>query len=294
VDQVSAGGQHSCVLLEDQSIKCWGNNSSGQLGDGTTVNRLSPVAVVGITNAVSVSVGGNSTCALLSDKTIKCWGNNSSGQLGDATFTRRLTPVLVSGITNAISVSKSYNHMSNENGFACALLEDKTIKCWGDNSAGQFGNGNTSGRSIPVLVSGISDAVSVSVGFNHVCALLGDKTIKCWGYNASGQLGNGQLGAGTIVNGTPITWQPQLTPTLVTGISTAVSVFSRNVHSCALLLNKTVKCWGFNDSGQLGDGTTSSRSSPVLVSGVTNAVLASVGGYSTFYKNIVNLIEIKF
>jgi alpha-tubulin suppressor-like RCC1 family protein len=240
------GGFHSCALLTDNSVKCWGQNQSGKLGNGSTTDSNYPVTVSGISNATRISVGQSHTCAVLSDNTIKCWGGNGYGQLGDGTTTNRPTPVTVSGISSATRVSGGTQH-------TCAVLSDNTIKCWGYNNYGQLGDGTTTQRNTPVAVSGISNATEVISRGDHTCALLSDKTMKCWGHNTYGVLGDG--GTTTQRN----------TPVAVSGISNAIEISGHMQHTCAVLSDKNIKCWGANDYGQLGDGTTTNRSTPVTV-----------------------------
>jgi len=148
-------------------------------------NQLTPVAVVNITNATQISAGYQHTCALLADNTIKCWGASSAGQLGNGiTYADLVFPDEVFDVNNATQVSAGSSH-------TCALLNDSTIKCWGSASAGQLGNGTDSGQEEqPVAVSNIADAAQVSARGSHTCALLNDNTIKCWGFGYYGQLGN--------------------------------------------------------------------------------------------------------
>jgi len=173
--------------LNNQTIQCSGENTNGQLGDGTTTNQSAPVTVSGISTATSVSAGFRQTCALLNNNTVNCWGLNSSGQLGDGTTVDKSTPVTVSGISTATSVSVGGG---SEEGHSCSLLSNNSVKCWGNNGYGQLGDGTTTDRSTPVLVSGISTAIAISAGFRHTCALLSDSTVQCWGYNNQGQLGD--------------------------------------------------------------------------------------------------------
>jgi alpha-tubulin suppressor-like RCC1 family protein len=175
---------HACALLSDGTAKCWGNNWTGQLGDGTTTNSFVPVAVSGLSGAVAIALGYYHSCALLSDGTAKCWGSNTNGQLGDGTTTQSSTPVVVSGVSNVVAIAAG-------NQYTCVMFADGTAKCWGLNTNGQLGNGTTTQSSTPVVVSGLSNAVAIESGYDHVCVLAADGTIKCWGGNANGQLGDG-------------------------------------------------------------------------------------------------------
>ena len=170
---IALGSGHSCALLTNSAVMCWGWNYYGQLGDGTTTDRSIPVEVSDITTATSIALGVHS-CALLTDGTMKCWGLNRWGQLGDGTTTDRATPVEVSGITTATSIALGSYH-------SCALLTNSSVMCWGRNRYGQLGDGTTTDRSTPVEVSGITTATSIALGGEgeHMCALLTDGTMKC-------------------------------------------------------------------------------------------------------------------
>ena len=263
-------GAHTCVLLSGGTVECWGDNSWGQLGNGTKSNSATPVAVSGITNARAVSVGWNHTCALLSNGTVKCWGSNSSGQLGNGTKSDSATPVAVSGITNASAVSAGWN-------YTCVLLSSGTVECWGDNYGGDLGNGTTTDSLTPVQVSGITSATAISTSDAHTCALLSSGMVECWGRNSDGELGNGTT---TTIPPYGIT-----TPVQVSGITNATAIGTGGAmegeHTCALLSDGTVECWGYNAWGQLGNGTTDSSSSPVQVSGITNVRAIGVGSRHT-------------
>lgn len=186
---IDMGIDHACAVLSNGTIRCWGTNDSGQLGDGTTITPTPfgssiSVAVLGVTSAIAVTNGSGHTCALLSGGSISCWGKNDAGQLGDGSTASSLSPIPVSGITTATAISSEENH-------TCALLSNGTIKCWGWNKFGQLGFGTNANSSFPITVHGITNAVAVSVGNTHTCAILSDETVKCWGDNSRGQLGDG-------------------------------------------------------------------------------------------------------
>lgn len=259
IAQVAIGESYGCILLNDQTVKCWGLNHLGQLGDGTTTQRTFPVSVSGLTGATQIDVSAAHSCALLSDQTVKCWGQNHVGQMGDGTNTDRLTPVSVSGgLTDVTQIVLGSGH-------GCALLSDQTVKCWGLNNAGQIGDGTTNQQLSAVSVVGLTGVTQITAGYYSTCALLSDQTVKCWGLN-----NNGQLGDGTTTSST--------SPVSVVGLTDVAQVsLSDSDYACAVLTDGSVKCWGNNWDGLLGDGTTNNSLTPVSVVGLTNASEVSLG-----------------
>jgi alpha-tubulin suppressor-like RCC1 family protein len=257
--KVDMGGWHTCIILDNGSVKCWGRNDYGQLGDGTTTDKYTPVVVNGLSNVVAIATSTYHSCALLSDGTVKCWGRNDRGELGDGVISLyESTPVVVNRLSNVVAISTGGYH-------TCALLSDGTVKCWGANDRGQLGDGTLEDKSTPVTVKGLSNAIAIASGDLHTCALLGDGTVKCWGGNYFGQLGDGT----NVSKSTPIT---------VNGLTNAVAISAGGYHTCALLSDGTVKCWGRNDRGELGDGkVVSYESTPVTVIGLSNVIEISTG-----------------
>ena len=251
---LATGYGHTCARLSDATMRCWGENRQGQLGNGTTASpgTPQPVTVNGITGVSAFTNGSYHTCAVPADGKVRCWGRNDSGQLGDGTVDSSSTPVQVetgSGpLTGVTALSGGGVH-------TCALRANGTIRCWGDNSHGQLGDGTNLGKRNGIEVTGISTAIAISAGWEHTCAVLADGTVRCWGANALGQLGDG-------------TTTTRLTPVPVSGITDATAVTAGWWHhSCALLGDGTVKCWGDNQWGQLGNGATADSHSPVTMSG---------------------------
>ncbi len=255
VAAVSAGAAYTCALTTAGGVKCWGDNVSGQLGDGTTAGRSTPVDVVGLGSGVAaVSTGAGHTCALTTAGGVKCWGDNEGGRLGDAGACGPtcLTPVDAVGLFSGVAaVAAGGRH-------TCALTTAGGVKCWGSNLAGKLGDGTSEDRSTPADVVGLTSGVAaVAAGGAHTCALTTVDGVKCWGDNGGGQLGDGGACGPSC-----------LTPVDTVGLFSGVAAIAAGGrHTCALTTAGGVKCWGDNQQGQLGDGTTMSRSAPVDVLG---------------------------
>lgn len=259
VTQISAGSGHTCAVTLAGSAVCWGLNSNGQLGDGTTTGRLRPTLVSGLSSGVaSISAGGGHTCAVRTTGALVCWGWNQDGQLGNGGTARRLTPGAVSGLSAGVASVSAGNHNT------CALTTAGAVSCWG-----AFGAGTMSSVYFPtqMISSGVA---SVSAGHGHFCVVTTAGAALCWG---PGNAAHGAVGDGTMT--------ARATPTPVSGLSSGVASISasKHGHSCAVMTSGAALCWGRNVEGQLGDGTTGTRLTPTPVSGLSSGVASLVTGW---------------
>ncbi|MET0789985.1 MAG: hypothetical protein ABW061_00560 [Polyangiaceae bacterium] len=226
VKQITAGGQgNGCAALADGSVRCWGKNDWGQLGNGTGDFSAAPVVVSGVNGATGIDMGYTHACAQ-TPSAVKCWGANLAYQIGSYSGTFANTPQTIVGLSGTVSKLRTGSD------YACALMTNGSIECWGDNQAGQLGNNTTGLETIPVTTAAISGASELTLGNGHSCALLTGGVVRCWGANVHGQTGNGNT-TGSVT-----------TPTAVQGISGAAAVAAGSSTTCAGLSNGSVKCWG--------------------------------------------------
>ncbi len=261
VSALSAGFLHTCAIWSN-TIRCWGDNSTGALGDGSTNQRDTPTPVVGLSVGIqAVSAGGFHTCVLTSGGGLKCWGENTEGQLGDGTTSDSDSPV------DVVGSSSGFTTLGAGSKHTCAVTTGGGVRCWGGNDNGSLGDGTTTSHHAPADVVGLNaTVVAVSAGSYHTCAVTVGGGLKCWGNNVWGQLGDG-------------TKTQRTEPADVVGLSTGVqAVSARGFHTCAVTTNHALKCWGDNGTGQLGDGTTTASSTPVDVTGLTSSVAAVGAG----------------
>ena len=250
--EITSRYAHSCVRFSNGGLKCWGNNADGQLGHGNqnhrgdNSNEMGPnlpwINLGANRSAKTVSVGAYHTCAILDDDSLKCWGDNRYGQLGvGISDYRATTPTAVD-----LGANKSAKMIATGGNHTCALLNDNSVKCWGGNSNGQLGYGDTANRNVPESNSTLNfgagkSAQKIAAGQWHTCALLNDNSVKCWGQNYVGQLG---IDSKTNVR----------IPTSVDlgEEKSAQEIFLGKEHSCAILNDNTLACWGNNSNSQAG------------------------------------------
>jgi alpha-tubulin suppressor-like RCC1 family protein len=259
---VAAGLSHTLMLRADGTVRAWGWNYYGQLGDGTTTNRTLAIDVAGLTDVVAIAAGGDHSVALKRDGTVWTWGKNSDGQLGDGSTTARPTPVRVQGLDNVVAIGAGYYH-------TMAIRADNTVWAWGANARGQLGDGSLAGRVLPVQVQGLTDVVAVSGGANFSIALKSDGTVWGWGLNLQGQLGDNTTTIRTL-------------PVQATGLAEVVSVSAGGSHAAAVKADGTLWVWGDNSSHQVGNtGAATFRSVPGQVAGFAGAVRVDSGSSHT-------------
>lgn len=234
VAAVSSGYDHSCAIVGG-SVWCWGNNTSGQLGNGNKFKTSTPTQVANINDAVSVRSGYSFVCALRRSGRVSCWGNNTSGQLGNGSFVGSALPVEVTGLVDIVAISAGSQH-------ACALHSSGLVSCWGDNGYGQLARSETTTQSnVPLDVLGPQNVIAVRTMSMTTCELLSSGKVVCFGYNGYGDLGTGT--SDFVVNAAP---------TQVLGLEDATQIETGNHHACALRKTGDVVCWGDNYWGQAG------------------------------------------
>lgn len=315
---VTVGGRQVCSLQQDATVRCWGGNTYGELGVGSTTNSSTPTNP-GLTGVKQIAAGDGYTCAVLQSGSVYCWGLNDYGQLGDGTTTQRNSPTKVVGITNALSVEVSRFH-------TCAILADSSVSCWGANWYNQLGTTSSWGGAVnpyPAKVvnagSAITGVKSLALGGWHTCVVLSDNNGRCWGYWGDFALGNQWNGqpnppSGQIMGGADKTSVDQGNRYGCASSSGSLWCWGRNdygqignnssantgsgfsfnlpfkvknfsaglaQHTCAVTTDSQVLCWGAGIRGQIGDGGATTRWLPTPVVGLSGpAISVSAGGYN--------------
>jgi alpha-tubulin suppressor-like RCC1 family protein len=248
---VRAGHFHTCAVTSAGVAFCWGLNDFGQLGDGTEYYaRNSPVPVAGGLTFSRVVPGTDHTCGWTTANKAYCWGQNDEGQLGDGTTTQRVTPTAVLG-------SRRFHQVVAGGSHTCGVTTSNVAYCWGRNRWGQLGDGTQTRRLGPVVVAGGHQFDGLAAGAEHSCGVTTGGVAYCWGHNTDGQLG---VGSDAV---------RRVRPTAVAGglHFNGVSAGADSRHTCGVTTDDRAYCWGWNFRGQLGDGTTTSRRTPVAVAG---------------------------
>ncbi len=308
VERVTIGALHACALLRDHTIRCWGANPTGQLGDGTTTDRRLPL-VTELENASFVSAGAGHTCAIVAGG-VKCWGDNHAGQLGDGTTGEHDLPHDVEGVHDAVEVAAGAAH-------TCVRTSVGSVECWGENAHGELGDGTHTAQTHPVAVRGVAHAEQIVAGDGFSCARLSGGTVRCWGaalrtLGAAGRtpMGNAVRGAtslaangsslcAALAGGTVRCWDvfanTPVSPPSTSGlhgieVATSGGIVPRVVNGlpapaesrsfvCARSREGTVSCGGDGDRGQLGQGAAQSAPS-ASVQGLRDVVQIAAGGES--------------
>lgn len=284
---VAAGDLHTCALTAGGLVRCWGANDRGQLGNGGTADAHAPVAVSGIFNATAIAAGNHFACAIAIAAAVQCWGDNTSKQLGDSGSEAFSTVPVATSIDAAAGIALGSGH-------GCVLTGFGTVLCWGANSRGQIGNNSTQTAAFVTFVQGLSDAVAISAGAFFTCAAQAGGSASCWGANDAGELAAkdslSHLTPGPVIASVfslPTGGQAFLALSGVVAVSTGTSPLSpTHEHACALLASGLIRCWGDNQRGEIGDGTTVNRARPTAV----NSFAANVDPDATLRNGRVALV----
>ncbi|HEX5152709.1 MAG TPA: hypothetical protein VFW07_14760 [Parafilimonas sp.] len=258
-EKIYCGFSHTLAIESNKTLWAWGNNNMGQLGDGSTVQKIIPIQVSSLSGIKDAAGGYEHSLALKSNGTVWSWGRNVEGQLGDGTTTQRKAPVKVSGLSNIIKVAAGYYH-------SLAIKADGSVWTWGKNNLGQLGNGTTANSSLPAKLNAITGVTDVTAGVEFSMALKSDGTVLSWGSNNWGQLGNGTTTTRSI-------------PAPVTNGTNVIAIAAGRYHALALKADGTVWAWGHNVYGELGIGTTVYKTTPVQVLNLNNVIAIAAGEY---------------
>ena len=254
---IALGGLHTCAVIDDGTVQCFGDNQYGQLGLDDLLDRNGAREVPGVTGVSSLALGSGTSCAVHDDQSVSCWGRNDFGQTGDGNTQHHAQPRTIAGLTRVAQMAVGMGH-------ACARTQEGTVLCWGRNAEGQIGDGTTTRRPAPTQVQGLSGVLYIAAGFQHTCVLRNDQSVFCWGAN-----GHGQLGFAGVDSTRP---RRVNAPAPVTTLSTVWD------HSCATM-SGVAACWGWNEFGQLGTNTREASRPPSVVMGLVGVDHVAAGGH---------------
>ncbi|MFD7976088.1 hypothetical protein [Streptomyces sp. NPDC059071] len=286
VTAVAAGAAHVVALRANGTVVAWGGNDSGQLGNGTNAPSNVPVAVSGLTNVSAIAAGDIHSLAAQTSGLVKAWGNNLNGQLGNGTNSNSNTPVPVCAVgatAPCADLLAGVTAVAGGGSHSLALRTDGTAQSWGGNAFGQLGNGTNTNSTVPVQVSGLTGVKSIAAGVAHSLAVPADGIARTWGNNNAGQLGNGT----TTNSKVPVrVCAPGTTAPCASFLTGVKDLSGGLLHSASLHTDGTVRAWGANDAGQLGNGTTTNSTVPVRVCALGQTApctrfLDGVGGIGT-------------
>jgi alpha-tubulin suppressor-like RCC1 family protein len=244
---IAGGAFHMCALLSERSISCWGDSFFGETGVGVAAGGAA-IPWSGVRDVTSLAAGRALTCFAVQGGNVQCAGQNRDAQRGTGGASSSVSSSTLADVLGLHGVVRVVSRLAH----VCALREDGSVSCWGNNDRGQLGDGTTSNRGTPIAVAGIEHAQDVAVGETHSCALLLGGTVSCWGNNEYGQLGDG-------------TFDGHLAPRSVNGLRNVVSITSGLNHTCATTRDGSVWCWGRGTEGQIGDGQLRNVPNPARV-----------------------------
>lgn len=260
--QIAAGGRHTCVVMPDATVRCWGAGNASQLGQGRSGDLSVATAVPGLTGVSQVALGYEFSCARLENGEASCWGANPGGALGNGGSMIEVSPTPL-----VLDDVERFGAFTQGHYSSCAIHAGGTLSCWGDASRGQLGTGIVDMEDHPLpLEVPVGAAEHLALGYFHVCVALTAGGVSCFGSNGWGELGNDDLGS-----------EPQPSPVTVVGIEDTRQLAAGQQFTCAILQDRGVACWGDNRNGQLGDGTTTFSTVPKTIVGFGDVAQIAAG-----------------
>ena len=259
---IAAGGRHTCVVMPDRTVRCWGAGNASQLGQGRSGDLSIATAVPGLTGVSDIAMGYEFSCARMESGAASCWGANPGGALGNGG-----SDIMVSPTPVMLDDVERFGAFTQGHYSSCAIHDGGTLSCWGDASRGQLGIGvvDMEDHALPVEVN-VGAAEHLALGYFHVCVALASGSVSCFGSNGWGELGNDDLGN-----------EPEPSPVTAMGIEDTRQLAAGQQFTCAILADGGVSCWGDNRNGQLGDGTTNFSTTPKTIVGFGDVAQIATG-----------------